>query len=338
MVLVTGGTGFIAIHTILLLLHKGFKVRTTLRNLNRRSEVIEMLKNGGEDSFDNIEFIEADLMKDDNWAKAVRNCKFVLHIASPLPVREPKNANELILPAREGTLRVLKAAGNAGVKRVVMTSSIAAIGSGMSPENHIFTEDDWTDPNSNISAYAKSKTLAELAAWDFINNQDSSLELTVINPVVVLGPVLGKDFSNSIQIVEQLMTGKIPAIPKINLGVVDVRDVADIHIRAMTSPEAKGQRFIASSGSSISLPEIAGILRSQQNRFARKVTRWIMPDWMVKLAAFFIPDMKPVVFQLGKSKVISNEKAKMLLGWQPGSTEASVFDTAESLIKLGIIK
>lgn len=342
MVLVSGGTGFVSIHIILQLLKKDYKVKTTLRSLERKNEVIDMLKNGGipschGDQIDNLEFIEADLMKDDNWDEAVKGCDFVLHVASPFPITQPQNDDELIIPAKEGTLRILKASRDANVKRVVMTSSFAAIGYSINTKNHIFTENDWTDPNTNIAAYVKSKTLAELAAWDFIHKVGGQMELTVINPVLILGPVLSTNLSTSIQMIEQLFSSKIPAVPKISYGIVDVRDVADIHIRAMISPKAKGQRFLAASECSLSLPEIAGILRTHQNKFNQKVTVRAMPDWMLKFAAYFKPELKSVSSQVGKIKIMSNEKARKVLGWQPRNAEISVIDTAESLIKFGII-
>ena len=337
-VLVTGGTGFVGIHTILQLLQKDYHVKTTVRNLNRTNEVIEMLKEAGIKEFENLEFVEADLTTDKNWDVAVKDCKYVLHVASPFPAVEPKNPNDLIIPAKEGTLHVLRAAKNEGVKRVVMTSSFGAIGYSIDPKNHTFTEKDWTDPGSKNTAYIKSKTLAELTAWDFIKKEGGTLELTVINPVGIFGPVLGKDFSSSIQMVEQLLNGKMPATPNVSFGIVDVRDVADIHIKAMTNPDAKGQRFLATSDSSISLPEIAKILHSQPNEFSKKVTTKVLPDWLVKILAIFKPELKQVASQLGKVKVLSNEKAKKVLDWQPRSKESIITETANSLINFGIVK
>lgn len=337
-VLVTGGTGFVGIHIILQLLQKDYNVKTTLRNLNRTNEVIEMLKEAGIKEFENLAFVEADLTTDKNWDVAVKDCNYVLHVASPFPAGEPKNPNDLIIPAKEGTLRVLRAAKNAGVKRVVMTSSFGAIGYSIDPKNHTFTEKDWTDPDANNTAYIKSKTLAELTAWDYIEKEGGVLELTVINPVGIFGPVLGKNFSSSIQMVEQLLNGKMPAIPNVSFGIVDVRDVADIHIKAMTNPDAKGQRFLAASDSSTSLPEIAKILHSQPNKFSKKVAAKVLPDWLVKILAIFKPELKQVASQLGKVKVLSNEKAKKVLNWQPRSKESIITETANSLIKFGIVK
>ena len=312
-VLVTGGTGFVGIHTILQLLQKGYRVKTTIRSFDRRDEVFGMLKNGGVTSFDYLEFVVADLTKDDNWDEAVKGCDFVLHVASPFPLYEPKNANELIIPARDGTLRVLKASEKANVKRVVLTSSFAAIGYSINSQNHVFTEEDWTDPNANIAAYVKSKTVAELAAWDYIKR--SSMELTVINPVGIFGPVLGKNLSSSIKLIQQLMNGTFAIPPNSHFNVVDVRDVADIHIKAMTISEAKGQRFLAASKGSTSLLEVAQLL--QQNKLLKKVAK---PE--------------PEAIKPGIVKVLSNEKAKRILGWKPRSSEETVLATAESLIRL----
>ncbi|WP_308993452.1 aldehyde reductase [Mariniflexile litorale] len=337
-VLVTGGTGFLGTHTIVQLLQNGYNVKTTVRSLKRKNDVFEMLKNGGITSFDNLKFIEADLTKDKNWDFAVKDCKYVLHLASPFPSGEPKDEDELIIPAKEGTLRVLKAAQKAGVKRVVMTSSFAAIGYSINPENHIFSEQDWTDPNTKIGPYIKSKTLAEQAAWNFIKTEANPLELTVINPVGVFGPVLGKDFASSVQLIEQLMSGKMSATPKVFFGIVDVRDVADLHIKAMISKEAKNERFLACSDDSTSLPEIAKILRLQQNEYTKKVTKKVLPNWLVKMLSHFKPELKSVASQVGIIKTISNEKAKTILGWKPRNKEVIITDTADSLIKFSIIK
>ncbi len=337
-VLVTGGTGFLGAHTILQLMQKGYFVKTTIRSLKRKVEVLDKLKNGGLESFENLEFIEADLTKNDHWDDAVKDCKYVLHIASPFPSAEPKDEMELIIPAKEGTLRVLKAAQNAFVKRVVMTSSFAAIGYGINPRNHVFTEEDWTDPNAKIGAYIKSKTIAERAAWEFVNSSDNKMELVVINPVGIFGPILGKDFSSSVQLIEQLMSGKMSATPKVNFGIVDVRDVADVHIKAMTIEGAKGHRFLVTSDDVTSLPEIAGILRQQQNHFANKVTKRVLPNWIVKILAFFKPELKAVSDQVGIIKMLSNKKTKHTLGWQPRNKETIIADTAKSLIKFEIIK
>src|ERR1700733_12296612 len=224
-VLVTGGSGFIASHTILQLLNAGHSVRTTVRDLKRESEVRAMLKQGGVQAGDRLSFIAADLQNDAGWASAVENCDHVLHVASPFPAYIPKHEDELIVPAREGALRVLRAARDAGVRRVVLTSSFAAIGYGREPREKPFDETSWTDPDSDgVLPYVKSKTLAERAAWDFIANEGGALELSVVNPVAVFGPVLGPDYSPSILLIQRMMDGALPGVPRLYFGAVDVRD------------------------------------------------------------------------------------------------------------------
>ena len=228
-VLVTGGSGFIGSRSILQLLAAGHQVRTTVRSLNRQPDVRAMLKQGGAEPGDRLSFVAADLENDKGWPEAVAGCDFVLHVASPFPANIPKREDELIVPAREGALRVLRAARAAGVKRVVLTSSFAAIGYGRPPQAAPFNETDWTDLNAvGLGAYAKSKTIAERAAWDFIAREGENLELSVVNPVGVFGPVLGPDYSTSILLVQRLMNGDIPGVPRLCFGVVDVRDVADL--------------------------------------------------------------------------------------------------------------
>ncbi|MGC1944765.1 MAG: aldehyde reductase, partial [Candidatus Acidiferrales bacterium] len=244
-VLVTGGSGFIGSHSIVQLLAAGHRVRTTVRSQKREGDVRAMLKEGGAEPGDRLSFIAADLEGDAGWREAAAGCEYVLHVASPFPQTVPKNEDELIVPAREGTLRVLRAARDAGVKRVVLTSSFAAIGYGHKAQQGPFDETYWTDPGANdIAPYVKSKTLAERAAWDFIDKEGGNPELSVVNPVGVFGPVLSADYSTSILLVQRLMKG-MPGCPRLYFGVVDVRDVADLHIRAMTDPAAKGERFLA---------------------------------------------------------------------------------------------
>ena len=257
-ILVTGGSGFIGSHTILQLLAADHQVRTTVRNLKRESDVCALLKEGGAEPGNRLSFFVADLEKDAGWKEAVTGCDYVLHVASPFPPNFPKHEDELIVPAREGTLRVLRAVRDAGIKRVVLTSSFAAIGYGQKPHDAPFNETNWTDPNGeDVRAYVKSKTLAERAAWDFIAKEGNKLELSVVNPVGVFGPVLGPDYATSILLVQRLLDGAMPGCPKLYFGVVDVRDVADLHIRAMTHPAANGERFLAVTGDFLSIQDIA---------------------------------------------------------------------------------
>jgi dihydroflavonol-4-reductase len=338
-VLVTGGSGFIGSHVILQLLAARHEVRTTVRSMSREKDVRAMLREGGIEAGDRLSFAAADLLKDDGWTEAAGGCEFVVHVASPLPPSVPKNEDELILPAREGTLRVLRAARHAGVKRVVQTSSFAAIGYGFKDREAIFTEADWTDTSgSDVQAYAKSKTLAERAAWDFISKEGGGLELSVINPVGVFGPVLGPDYSTSILMVQRLMDGAVPGCPRLYFGVVDVRDVADLHLRAMTNPAAKGERFLAVSGDFMTMVEIARVLKTRMGTAAKRVPTRQIPDWLVRLAVLRDPAIKLILPELGKVKNATNEKARRVLGWEPRSREDAIVATAESLVRLGLLK
>jgi nucleoside-diphosphate-sugar epimerase len=338
-ILVTGGSGFIGSHCILQLLATGHHVRTTVRNLKREGEVRAMLKEGGAKPGDRLSFFATDLENDAGWPQAVAGCEYVLHVASPLPPNMPKREDELIVPAREGTLRVLRAARDAGVKRVVLTSSFAAIAYGHPPRKTPFNETDWTDLNGDgVYAYVKSKTLAEGAAWDFIANQGGGLELSVVNPVGVFGPVLGPDYSTSILLVQRLMDGAIPGVPRLYFGVVDVRDVADLHIRAMTHPAAKGERFLAVAGDFMSMLDIAKVLKSRMGASAKRVPTRELPNWLVRIAALRDPAIKLILPELGKPKNATNEKAKRLLAWESRSNEDSIVATAESLVRLGLLK
>ena len=340
MVLVTGGSGFIGSHCIVRLLAVGHDVRTTVRDLKREGDVRAMLRAGGAEADRRLKFFAADLEKDGGWAEAVAGCEYVLHVASPFPLRVPKNEDELIVPAREGTLRVLRAARDARVKRVVLTSSFAAIGYGHEPQTEAFDETDWTnlDGKVTVAPYAKSKTLAERAAWDFMAKEGGGMELSVVNPVAVFGPVLARDYATSIVIVQRLMDGGIPACPRLSFGVVDVRDVADLHLLAMTHPAAKGERFLAVAGDCISMLEVARVLKSRMGAAARKVPTRQLPDWVLRAIAIFDPTVRQVVPELGNEKRASNEKARRVLGWTPRSNEDAIVATAESLVRLGLLK
>jgi len=339
MVLVTGGSGFIGANCILGLLARGHQVRSTVRSLRREADARAMLKRGGADPGDRLAFFAADLEDDAGWREAAAGCDYVLHVASPFPANVPNDENELIVPAREGTLRVLRAARDAGVKRAVLTSSFAAVGYGHEPRTKPFDEHDWTNlDDGRLSPYVKSKTLAERAAWDFIAKEGGALELTVVNPVGVLGPVLGPDYSTSILIVQRLMDGALPGCPRLCFGVVDVRDVADLHIRAMTHPAAKGERFLAVAGDFISMLDIAKVLKARMGEAARRVPIRQVPNWLVYLAALRDPAARQIIPELGKIKNASAEKAERLLGWTPRSREDAVVATAESLMRLGLLK
>ena len=338
-ILVTGGSGFIGSHSILQLLAAGHDVRTTVRNLKRETDVRAMLKEGGSEPGDRLSFIAADLEHDAGWSEAVAGCEYVLHVASPFPPSIPRHEDELIVPARDGALRVLRASRDAGVKRVVLTSSFAAIGYGHKQRETPFDETNWTDPDGDdVQAYAKSKTLAERAAWDFVANEGGDLELSVVNPVGVFGPVLGPDYSISILLVQRLMDGAMPGCPRLYFGVVDVRDVADLHIRAMTHPAAGGERFLAVAGDFMSIQDIARVLKGRLGASAKRVPTLQLPNWLVRIAAMRDPAVKLILPELGKMKNSTNEKARRLLGWAPRSNEECILATAESLVRLGLLK
>lgn len=334
-VLVTGGSGFIGSHCILQLLDKGHEVRTTVRNLGKEPEVRAMLKAGGAEPGPRLAFFAADLMSDAGWAEAVQGCDYVLHVASPFPPGIPDHEDDLIVPARDGALRVLRAARDAGVRRVVLTSSFAAIGYGHAIRKKPFDETDWTNlDGDDLSPYTKSKTIAERAAWDFIAKEGGALELSVVNPVGVLGPVLGPDYSTSIQIVKRMMDGAMPGCPKLGFGLVDVRDVADLHLRAMTDPAAKGERFLAISSDYVWMRDVAAALRERLGPAAKKVPTRQLPNWLVRFAARRTPELKLLLPELGKEKNATGEKAKRLLGWNPMPWQDSAVATAESLSRL----
>ncbi|NKJ08122.1 MULTISPECIES: SDR family oxidoreductase [Rhizobium] len=336
LVLVTGGSGFIAQHCILALLEAGYRVRTTLRSLSREAEVLSNLRTGGAEPGDRLSFAAADLTADDGWLEAAADCAYIIHGASPTPSGDQVREEDWIRPAVDGNLRVLRAARDAGVRRVVLTSAFGAIGVGHKPRSRPFDETDWSDLNGNVAPYQRSKTLAERASWDFIAREGSGLELATVNPTTVLGPALGSDYSHSIRLIKNLLDGQ-PGCPKINTCVVDVRDVADLHLRAMTDPAANGERFLAASGESLWMVEIARLLNQRLGKGAKKVSTRVLPNWFIRVVALFNPAMKGIVPHLGVNMNASGDKAKRLLGWAPRSREDAIVATAESLIKLGLV-
>ncbi|MHB9860283.1 SDR family oxidoreductase [Streptomyces sp. YIM S03343] len=337
-VLVTGGTGFLGSHTIARLLASGHTVTTTLRSAKRQGELEEMLGVAGAPGPGRVSYVEADLGGNSGWGRAMAGADHVLHIASPFPASRPADENELIVPARDGTLRVLRAARDAGIRRVVLTSSFAAVGYGHDPTDRVFTEDDWTDVTGpGVGPYAKSKALAERAAWDFVDGEGQGLELVVINPVGIFGPVLGPDYSSSIRIIHSMLTGGMRAAPPIWTNTVDVRDVADLHIKAMTSPVAAGQRYLALAGEPISFQQIALTLRARLGAAAAKAPARSAPAWLLRLLSTFTPQLRETVPQLGVVRRASNAKAREQLSWSPRSNEESVLASADSLARLGLL-
>lgn len=337
-VLVTGASGFIGAHCVAQLLERDLPVRATVRSLAREGEVRAMVERAGA-SHGLLDLVEADLLTDDGWASAVEGCRYVLHVASPFPLVMPRDHHELIRPARDGALRVLRAARDAGVERVVLTSSFAAVGYSPKPAGGPYDEGDWTDPDQpGLSAYVRSKAIAERAAWDFIADERRDLELAVVNPVGVIGPVLGPDLSTSIELVRQLLDGRVPGTPRLSFGLVDVRDVADLHLRAMTAPEAAGERFLAISGDTVWMSEIAATLRERVPELARRVPTRSVPDLVVRAASLVNRPLRQVVGELGHRKHVSNAKARTMLGWDPRPVPDSIVDTATSLAALGLLR
>jgi nucleoside-diphosphate-sugar epimerase len=333
LVLVTGGSGFIGAHCIKRLHEDGHRVRTTVRSLAREQEVRDLVGDGP------LEVVAADLTDDAGWGEAVAGCAHVLHVASPFPLGQPKHEDELIVPARDGALRVLRAARDAGVRRVVLTSSFAAIGYGHGHPDKVYDETSWTDVDGpGVSAYAKSKTIAERAAWSFTEAEHRAPELAVVNPVAVLGPLLGRDPSTSIELVKRLIDGSMPGTPKVAYGIVDVRDVADLHVRAMTAPEAAGQRFIALGEDFRWISEMGQWLRDALPARAKKIPKRDLPSPLVRLASVFDAPLRQLTPELGVRKRATNEKARRLLGWTPRSDRDAVVATAESLLALELVK
>ena len=339
-VLVTGGTGFVSAHIILQLLQKGYNVKTTLRSISSKSKVIDTLKDNGITTFDNLAFVEADLSKDDHWDETMKGCDYVLSVASPVFMTIPKDEKEAMRPAVEGIVRILKAARDANVKRVVMTSNFGAVGFSNKDPGTVTTEANWTDPNEKgLSIYEKSKLLAERAAWDFIKKEGGKLEFAAINPVAILGPSLSAYISGSFGLLTHLLDGSMKAIPNIPLNVIDVRDVADLHIRAMTNPNANGQRFIASADGQISLPEIAALLRNKYPDITEKVPVETLPDSVIFSNASTNKQAEETALLMRINRNVSNEKAKKILGWKPiASNEEVILASVNSMIQFGIIK
>lgn len=310
-ILVTGGSGFIAGHCINLLLEQGHSVRTTVRSAGRPAVVPAVV---------------ADLTSDAGWAEAVEGCDYVLHVASPVHLGPVENEDDVIIPAREGTLRVLRAARDAGVKRVVLTSAFHAVGYGHPHTEHTFSEDDWTVLDGpGVDAYGRSKTLAERAAWDF---PAGAMELTTIVPVAVMGPAQGGAVSGANGIIKRLLDGAMPGFPDLYIPIVDVRDVAQAHVLAMTAPGAAGQRFLVSSGPAMAMREIGAILRANLGAAAARVPTQDLPDDVVRQA----PALQSIVPDLGYVRKISSAKARRVLGWQPRDAAEAVIAAGESMV------
>ncbi|RIV18789.1 aldehyde reductase [Fibrisoma montanum] len=338
-VLLTGVTGFLGSHTAIQLLNKGYKVIGTLRSKKRINEIRDVIAKHT-DHIENLTFAEADLSDEDRWYELTSQVDYVQHVASPFPRESPKHEDELIIPAKNGTLTIMKAALKNNVKRVVITSSLAAIAYGKTPKElrKVFTESDWSDVtrNEDITPYYKSKTIAEKAAWDFIqeNRTDHDLELTTVNPGVMLGPVIDQDFGTSANMIIMLMNGSFPALPKIEFDIVDVRSVADLLIRAMEAPQAAGNRYIATA-QHLTLKEIAQLLKRHYPE--RKIPTAQLPNVITKMLSYVQPVLKPTLLEVVERKIDAS-KARKELGWQPIPAEEAVLACAESIVANKLVK
>jgi dihydroflavonol-4-reductase len=334
-VLVTGGSGYIGSWCVVGLLQKGYVVRTTVRDLRREAEVRAAV--GKEiDPGNRLSFHAVNLLSDASWDIATQGCDYVLHVASPLVVPAARDPEDIIKPAREGAIRAVTAAIKAGVKRVVLTSSVAATsrapGGSWTADETVWT--DVSDPK--VGAYPRSKTLAERAAWEAIKNSSGRTTLATVNPSLVVGPILSPDFSESLQVISRLLSGRVPGLPRLGFCFVDVRDVVDLHLRVMTEPEATGQRFIA-SGDFAWMGDIAALLRARLGPQASRVPTRKVPDLMVRLVGLFDKELGSVVPSLGQRRIFSSAKAQTMLRWRPRPLEQSVLDCARSLIAAGAV-
>lgn len=336
-VLVTGASGFIAQQLIIDLLEAGHDVRGTIRSLGKADALKSVLAahhpRGGE-----VELVAADLERDDGWDAAVAGVEMVHHVASPFPLGVPKDPMDLIRPARDGTLRVLRAAKAVGVMRVVLTSSFAAVGYGYpaGQQPSLCTESHWTDPDNtaDCAPYIQSKTIAERAAWEFAEAE--GMELTVINPVGVFGPIRSGDVRASVGIIGQLLNGDFPALPKAGIQVIDVRDVSAAHIAAMNDPASIGERYILANDY-FTMREFTEALRAAFPAYDSKLPKRDMPDFVVRLLALFSADMKTIAMELGKRRIGSGDKVKALLGRDLIPGREAIAASGETLIQYGAV-
>jgi dihydroflavonol-4-reductase len=336
-ILVTGASGFLAMHTIIQLLEQGYKVRGTLRILSRETEVRETISKHISTN-NRLDFVQTDLLQDSGWDEVVQGCEYVLHVASPFPLFAPQNEDDLIIPAVQGTQRVLRAAHKAKIKRIVIVSSNAAISAGRNGDNRTFTEKDWSIVENNIGAYAKSKTLAEQEAWAFIRGTENTnkLEMVTINPPLILGPILNKDFPTSAELIRVFMRGEVPGVARLKMGLVDVRDVASALILAMTIPEAAGNRF-ACPAATMWIKEIVDILSREYVGRRYKIPRMQFPGFFVRLLALFDKKIALVTRDLDWDYELSSEKIIRVLKWKPRSKEEAILSMAKSLIEQGFV-
>ena len=334
--MVTGGSGYIAGWIIVQLLKQGYRVRTTVRSLSREAAVRNAIATQI-DPQDRLSFSVADLLKDDGWSGALSGCNYVLHVASPMGQGEPKA--DLLRPAREGTIRVLKASCEAGVQRVVLTSSTVAAKRSLKDGEiaSATNESTWTDPEEKgLGSYARSKTLAERAAWEFAEQANGTMELTTILPGMVLGPVMTGTISGSVELISRMLTGRVPALPRIGFSVVDVRDLAALHVHAMRAPEAAGQRFLG-VGDFLWMADIAKLLRDNLGQAAAKVPTRRLPDFILRAAALFQYEARFMAPMLGQRTQFDVSKAASLLHWHPRPASEVVLACASDLIRQHLV-
>ncbi len=329
-ILVTGASGFIGSHCVLDLLNHGYQVRGSLRNLARGHELETMLQAQGANT-ERLDWVQASLTSETDWHDAVKDCDGIFHIASPVPTVQPKDPDEVIGPARAGTLNVLNAASSAGVRRVVLTSSVAAVMGGKS-EDRVYTANDWSDPDDpDMNPYGISKTVAEHAAWDHC--KEYNISLTTILPALVLGPTMEKDYGSSLEAIVKLMKREVPLLPKFGFEIVDVRDVAQLHRLAFENDAAIGKRLIAANGF-LWFREIAAILHGEYP--GQRVPQHEMPNWLSYVASFFVKEIGSFINDLGVEKQLDISPAREL-GWTPRVPSEAILSGAQSLKDLGLV-
>lgn len=339
-VLVTGANGFLAMRLIKQLLTNGYHVRATLRSLTKKETVLAAFKANNVTNINQLEFVQADLTKDDGWHAAMQGVTYVMSVAAPVFVNGAMASEKVAQTAVDGTLRILKAAQASEVKRVVMTANLGAVGFSNKDPKHITTESDWTNSNEpGLSIYEKSKLIAEKSAWDYLKQTDSQLEFVTVNAGAMLGPSLDNHVSGSFGIIKNFFDGGLKAIPKIDVNIVDVRDVVDIEIRAMETSQAAGKRFLAVEDNPISMPQLVSVIKENRPQLAPKLPTKTVPSWLIRLGAPFNKQAQEGRLLLDINHHVSNHRAKEILGWQPISrNEDAILTAVDSMLTAGLIK
>jgi dihydroflavonol-4-reductase len=340
LILVTGASGFIAQHVILKLLERGYDVRGTVRDLKRAEDVLNVLQTQSPVARSRVTIVAADLEQDAGWDEAMLGVSAVMHVASPIPLEQPDDPDIFVAPARDGALRVLRAAKAAGITKVVMTSSVVAVAEGHGKDRghgRTFTEADWTDPDGpHVNPYARSKAIAERAAWDYVNDEGRGMALTTILPGLVLGPVFSADFGVSPELIRRMLAGSVPGSPPIGFSIVDVRDVAAMEVAALESDAANGERFICTNDF-VWMADLAATLRDACPSHRSKIPRFAIPGFVLRAIGLFDRAARGLVPDLGRTLDIRHDKAKRILGWAPRSGREAAVATAQSMIRLRIV-